>query len=58
MKDMDYHFKVRALDNSGVSDSARLETSDLEEAIVTTKSLLLESYKKWVIVATMEDEEE
>jgi hypothetical protein len=54
---MDYHFRVRALDNSGVSDSSKLETTDLEEAILTTKSLLLESYKKWVIVATMDDEE-
>lgn len=55
---MDYHFTVRALDNSGVSDASKLETDNLEEAIMTTKSLLLESYKKWVIVATMDDEEE
>jgi hypothetical protein len=53
---MDLNFRVRELDNVGVSDECTLETKNLEEAISLTRNLLCDPNKKWVIIATLDKE--
>ena len=57
LKGMELTFNLRELDERGVCEESEFETKNLEEAITTLKSLLSDpEHKKWVIVATSEDE--
>jgi hypothetical protein len=57
LKELELKYSIRPLDVDGVAESCPLETNDLDEALVKLQTLLKDSFSKYVIVATNEDDE-